>query len=141
LSRVGIAPTARCLDLGCGGGDVTRALAGITSDGFAVGADLDETKLELARAEAATAGVENIEFRLEDVMRPVRDERFDPGGVEPRSPARQPSPMATTTLPFALRSASSLIASAARSSGYVDDTCGRSFPSRHQPTSSSTFWR
>jgi 2-polyprenyl-3-methyl-5-hydroxy-6-metoxy-1,4-benzoquinol methylase len=59
LSRVGIAPTARCLDLGCGGGDVTRALAGIASDGFVVGADL-ETKLELARAEGTLMSLPRI---------------------------------------------------------------------------------
>jgi cyclopropane fatty-acyl-phospholipid synthase-like methyltransferase len=57
LSRIGVAPTARCLDLGCGGGDVTRALAGNASDGFVLGADLDETRLELARAEAALENV------------------------------------------------------------------------------------
>src|SRR5690606_15044340 len=34
-----------------------------------------------------------------------------------------------TTLPFARRSESSLIASAARSSGYLFDTCGRILPS------------
>jgi 2-polyprenyl-3-methyl-5-hydroxy-6-metoxy-1,4-benzoquinol methylase len=59
FSRVGIAPTARCLDLGCGGGDVTRALAGIASDGFVVGADL-ETKLELARAEGTLMSLPRI---------------------------------------------------------------------------------
>jgi SAM-dependent methyltransferase len=77
FSRVGIAPTARCLDLGCGGGDVTRALAGIASEGFVVGTDLDETKIEIARAEAATAGVGNVEFRVDDVRQPASDERYD----------------------------------------------------------------
>jgi SAM-dependent methyltransferase len=77
FSRIGIPETARCLDLGCGGGDVTRALAGIASDGFVVGTDLDDTKLSLARAEAAAAGVENIEFRVDDVMQPASKERFD----------------------------------------------------------------
>src|SRR3712207_8764235 len=45
-------------------------------------------------------------------------------------------PVVTTTLPIARRSASSRSASAVRSSGYFDETCGLIFPSRHQPTSS-----
>jgi SAM-dependent methyltransferase len=78
LSEVGVAPAARCLDLGCGGGDVTVELARRARQGFAVGADLDGAKLDLARAEAASAGVRNIEFRIGDVMEPAPDdERFD----------------------------------------------------------------
>jgi SAM-dependent methyltransferase len=78
LGRVGIARNARCLDVGCGGGDVTRALAQLVPEGSVVGLDLDETKLELARKEAADAGIANIEFRTEDVMLPpCRGELFD----------------------------------------------------------------
>jgi SAM-dependent methyltransferase len=78
FARLGIAPTARCLDLGCGGGDVTRELARIVSDGFVVGTDLDATTVELARAETAKAGVGNAEFRVDDVLRPpADDQRFD----------------------------------------------------------------
>jgi SAM-dependent methyltransferase len=78
LSRVGIDPAARCLDLGCGGGDVTVELARLAPEGLAVGVDLDETKIELATADAANAGVRNIDFRVDDVMvSPVDDERFD----------------------------------------------------------------
>jgi SAM-dependent methyltransferase len=71
FDRVGVEPTARCLDVGCGGGDVTVALARRAHDGAAVGVDVDETKIDLARAEAADAGVENVEFRLKDVMDPA----------------------------------------------------------------------
>lgn len=75
---VGIKTDARCLDLGCGGGDVTTALARLAPHGFVVGADMDEAKLELARTEAAEAGIENVEFRVVDVMEPPPDgERFD----------------------------------------------------------------
>jgi SAM-dependent methyltransferase len=78
FSRVGIAPTARCLDVGCGGGDVTRELARIASDGFVVGADLDATSVELARAETELAQVDNVEFRADDVLQPpADDQRFD----------------------------------------------------------------
>ena len=73
-----VGPSARCLDVGCGGGDVTRELARIARDGSAVGMDIDETKLALARAEATEAGLRNIEFRNENVLEPAStDERFD----------------------------------------------------------------
>jgi len=78
LVRVGVPRDARCLDIGCAGGDVTVELARCAPDGFAVGADLDEVKLEMARADAAAAGVTNLEFRNDDVMSgPAGDERFD----------------------------------------------------------------
>jgi SAM-dependent methyltransferase len=78
LARVGIEPTACCLDVGCGGGDVTVALARRAKSGTAVGIDADETKVDLARAEAAAAGVHNITFEVHDVtdQAPDRD-RFD----------------------------------------------------------------
>jgi SAM-dependent methyltransferase len=78
LARVGVRPTARCLDVGCGGGDVTLALARMAAEGSVVGVDLDKTKLELAEQEAAAAGVRNVDFRIDDVMEPSLDgDRFD----------------------------------------------------------------
>jgi SAM-dependent methyltransferase len=69
LDRVGIPPGARCLDVGCGGGDVTLELAARAgAGGHVVGVDLDDAKLELARAEAAERGVE-VEYRVADVTR------------------------------------------------------------------------
>lgn len=62
LDRLGDLSGTRCLDAGCGGGDVTRELAGRAgSGGHATGIDLDETKLALCREE--NAGLRNIEFR------------------------------------------------------------------------------
>lgn len=76
--RVGVAASSRCLDLGCGGGDVTVALAGLAPNGFVVGADMDEPQLEVARREAADAGLTNVDFRVVDVMQPPSDdEQFD----------------------------------------------------------------
>jgi SAM-dependent methyltransferase len=72
LARVGVAKDARCLDVGCGGGDVTIPLARLAPRGRVVATDIDEVKLELARDEARAAGVENVEFRLEDVTKPPR---------------------------------------------------------------------
>jgi SAM-dependent methyltransferase len=63
LDRIGIRGGARCLDVGCGGGHVTRELAlRVGEDGFVTGIDLDETVLELARVDTDTAGITNVEF-------------------------------------------------------------------------------
>ncbi|CAN5907017.1 hypothetical protein BH11PSE1_BH11PSE1_10710 [soil metagenome] len=51
LDRVGIPAGARILDVGCGGGDVTRELARRTS-GQVVGLDLDEIKISMAGQDA-----------------------------------------------------------------------------------------
>jgi SAM-dependent methyltransferase len=64
LERSGVEPGARCLDVGCGGGDVTLMLARLAGpDGEVVGVDIDDVKLQLARYEAVDAGVENVEYR------------------------------------------------------------------------------
>jgi ubiquinone/menaquinone biosynthesis C-methylase UbiE len=58
FDRVGIEPGARCLDLGCGAGDVTVELARrVGPSGRVVGIDMDAEKLEAAREEAEAAGV------------------------------------------------------------------------------------
>jgi SAM-dependent methyltransferase len=56
----------RVIDLGCGFGDTTRRLAELTGGG-AVGVDVAEPFVELARREAAEDGAE-VEFRLVDVQ-------------------------------------------------------------------------
>lgn len=78
LARVRVPEDARCLDVGCGGGDVAIPLARLAPRGRVVGTDIDQVKLELARDEARAAGVGNVEFRHEDVTDPPRQvERFD----------------------------------------------------------------
>jgi SAM-dependent methyltransferase len=78
LSRVRIQPGARCLDAGCGGGDVTLELARIVGPGGdVVGLDRDEVKLELAREEAREAGLENVSYRVADVMQLDEEGSFD----------------------------------------------------------------
>ena len=67
LDRVEVAHDADCLDVGCGGGDVALELARRAHAGRVVGIDLDEAKLEIARAEARMAGVHNIEYRCQDL--------------------------------------------------------------------------
>ncbi len=62
LDRLGDLTGLRCLDAGCGGGDVTRELARRAgSGGHVLGVDLDETKLALCREESAA--IPTIEFR------------------------------------------------------------------------------
>ncbi len=67
LDMAGVPEGARCLDAGCGGGDVSLELARRTGpSGRIVGIDVDETKLEIARHEAAAAGAA-IDYRATDI--------------------------------------------------------------------------
>lgn len=60
---------ARVLDVGCGFGDTTQRLAELVgADGVAVGVDVSEPFVALAREEAAEAGADNVSFRCGDVQ-------------------------------------------------------------------------
>jgi ubiquinone/menaquinone biosynthesis C-methylase UbiE len=66
--EAGIGPGMRCLDLGCGGGEVTFDLARLVEPaGRVVGVDMDEDKLALARQSMPGQGVSNVEFRAQNV--------------------------------------------------------------------------
>jgi ubiquinone/menaquinone biosynthesis C-methylase UbiE len=68
FARAGVGPGMRCLDLGCGGGEVSFALAELVApDGFVVGVDMDDIKLALAREAAVARGSTNVEFRALNV--------------------------------------------------------------------------
>jgi ubiquinone/menaquinone biosynthesis C-methylase UbiE len=68
LERAGICAGMRCIDIGCGGGEVTMAIAEMVAPGgTAVGVDMDEVKLALARRAAAPRGLGNVEFTTLDV--------------------------------------------------------------------------
>ena len=61
FDRLGIDLGMRCLDVGCGGGDVALELARrVGPGGRVVGVDIDDAKLELGRHEASAAGLANI---------------------------------------------------------------------------------
>ncbi len=76
LERAGVGPGQHCLDVGCGGGDVSRDLARLVGpSGSVVGIDLDPTKVELARAESG--GTTNLEFRVADVTGGLGDAAYD----------------------------------------------------------------
>jgi len=68
LGRVGVRPGMSCVDVGCGGGDVTLDIARLVgADGRVVGIDIDAIKIDLAREEGAIAGILNVEFRQTSV--------------------------------------------------------------------------
>jgi SAM-dependent methyltransferase len=64
----------RCLDVGCGGGDVSRELAKrVGATGQVVGIDMDTAQLEIVRAEAVAQNLHNIDYRVVDVLDPPSD--------------------------------------------------------------------
>lgn len=67
LRSAGLEAGMHCLDLGCGGGDVSLEMAKwVGAGGSVVGLDMDGAKLELAREEAGEQELANIEFRRAD---------------------------------------------------------------------------
>ena len=69
LERVGVPAGGTCLDVGCGGGHVTRELARLAgSSGLAVGVDFDSDVLALAEGDTARLGVTNVQFRWGDAL-------------------------------------------------------------------------
>lgn len=78
FSRAGIRPGMRCVDLGCGGGEVTFELARLVEPGGSVtGVDMDEVKLDLARQAAVERGVSNVEFVARNVNRWDEPDGYD----------------------------------------------------------------
>jgi len=71
-------PGDRVVDLGCGFGDTTQRLAQLIGpEGEALGVDVSEPFIELARKEAEEEGVENVRFAVEDVQVAEFGESFD----------------------------------------------------------------
>ncbi len=67
LAEAGLRSGDRCLDLGCGGGNVVLDIARIVCpDGSVTGVDFDPQILELARQDAEDAGVGNVEYHVAD---------------------------------------------------------------------------
>ena len=68
LDRIGVRAGMRCVDLGCGGGDVTLELARMVGPaGHVTGIDMDELKVALAREVATQRGIEHVDFRVGNV--------------------------------------------------------------------------
>ncbi|WP_309627285.1 class I SAM-dependent methyltransferase [Brevundimonas sp.] len=69
LDRLDPPAGARILDVGCGGGATTLALARrLGPDGQAVGVDISQSLLDSARRQASAAGVDNVEFVQADAQ-------------------------------------------------------------------------
>ena len=78
LHRSGVRPGMACIDIGSGGGDLAFDLAQLVGpDGWVVGTDIDDTKVEIARAEAQALGLTNVEFRVVDVQEDQPRQEFD----------------------------------------------------------------
>ncbi|WP_457309967.1 class I SAM-dependent methyltransferase [Sphingomonas sp. UYAg733] len=56
------------LDIGCGAGQSTREAARAAAEGSAVGVDMSEEMLEVARRRSADAGLHNVSFELGDAQ-------------------------------------------------------------------------
>ena len=79
IDRAGPLDGAKVIDVGCGGGYVTFMLAERAGPrGQLLGIDLDDTKLALAREDAAAQGLGNIRFETADVTKPwpMKDARL-----------------------------------------------------------------
>jgi len=71
-------PGDRVVDLGCGFGDTTQRLAELVGpEGDALGIDVSEPFIELARKEAGDAAVANIRFAVGDVQVAEFEQSFD----------------------------------------------------------------
>lgn len=79
LDRLPLAPGQRVLDVGCGLGPTTLALAArVGDDGEALGADISEEMLAGARRNAEREGAANVRFVLADVQEhDLGESRFD----------------------------------------------------------------
>jgi precorrin-6B methylase 2 len=78
LQRVGVQPGMVCLDVGCGGGDVSVELARLVApNGRVVAIDLDEVKIDIARGEAAAQQISNVDFQVANLDNCVLGEEFD----------------------------------------------------------------
>jgi ubiquinone/menaquinone biosynthesis C-methylase UbiE len=77
LADAGLGPGWACLDVGCGDGQVTLAMArAVGSRGRVVGIDIDSEALELCRQNSARAGLA-AEFISADAAQAVEPEAFD----------------------------------------------------------------
>jgi SAM-dependent methyltransferase len=78
LKAVPVAPDAAVLDIGCGTGKSSRAVARLAHGGSVLGIDLSARMLERARARAADEGLTNVRFEQTDAqVHPFEPDSFD----------------------------------------------------------------
>ena len=69
VARLGLGAGTKVLDVCCGSGaSALPAAEAVGPDGFVLGVDLAQNLLELAERKAKERGLENIEFRLGDML-------------------------------------------------------------------------
>ena len=78
LDAAGLTSGKRVLDIGCGCGATTLAAARAVAPGSVLGADLSAPMLDRARADAARAGLANVEF----VQADAQVHPFDPASFD-----------------------------------------------------------
>jgi 16S rRNA (guanine1207-N2)-methyltransferase len=77
IQNLGVAPTDRVLDLGCGWGAVGVAAAKSAPEGHVVLTDVNRRAARLARQNLARNRIRNAEVRVGPFFEPVPEERFD----------------------------------------------------------------
>ena len=78
LVAAGLTPGMRCLDVGCGAGDVSLALARLVGAGGRItGIDQDDIKLQFAREDAERDRLDNVEFSTSNVEQLEDDAEYD----------------------------------------------------------------
>lgn len=68
LGRLDLEAGERVLDIGCGVGATTVAIASTVAPATVIGADISAPMLAAARARASAIGIDNVEFILADVQ-------------------------------------------------------------------------
>jgi release factor glutamine methyltransferase len=77
LARLPAAAGRRVLDLGTGSGAIALALAHERPQAYVVGTDVSVEAVDLARLNAASHGLGNVEFRTGTWFEPIAGESFD----------------------------------------------------------------
>src|SRR5688572_6668150 len=78
FERVGLTAGMRCLDVGCGGGDVTLEMARLVGpEGRVCGFDFDAEILALARRDAEEAQLHHVEFQVADALTHQSEATYD----------------------------------------------------------------
>lgn len=72
LKRAGLKPGMRCLDVGCGFGEVTFDIAdAVGPGGHATGVDIEAKRLDSATERACREGRTNVAFQTADITQPL----------------------------------------------------------------------